>query len=164
MRGSQDVASVLDAEYPGKIDVAYEGVGGSLRRDILRNMAGGGRMLAVGYISGYPHNEGFTEPTEEDTGEGLPPDHLLMWRNMTVTVDDYKTVFGNTWSGVSPPFVKPPFPQCCSPTSLLAWGCSFPVRVPWPLPPTSGRLVIASFVTLAPPTLPGVLGAGYCLF
>ena len=51
----QDVAEVLASEYSGKIDVAYEGVGGALRDAVLANLAPNGKVLAVGYISEYPH-------------------------------------------------------------------------------------------------------------
>lgn len=48
---------MLAEEFPKQIDVAYEGVGGELRDAILSNLAHGGRVLAVGYISSYPHND-----------------------------------------------------------------------------------------------------------
>ena len=51
----EGVVDVLKEEYGGKIDVAYEGVGGPLQRAAWENMAPGGRLLVVGYISGYPH-------------------------------------------------------------------------------------------------------------
>ena len=53
----QDVAQVLAKEFPKQIDVAYEGVGGKLRDAVLANLASKGRVLAVGYISEYPHNQ-----------------------------------------------------------------------------------------------------------
>ena len=52
----QDVGKVLAEEYPNRVDIAYEGVGGSLRDAVVDNLAPGGRLLAVGYISAYPHN------------------------------------------------------------------------------------------------------------
>lgn len=53
----QDVAQVLAKEFPQQIDVAYEGVGGKLRDAVLANLSPKGRVLAVGYISDYPHND-----------------------------------------------------------------------------------------------------------
>ena len=53
---TQDVEAVLREEFPGQIDIAYEGVGGPLRDAVLANLSPAGRLLAVGYISGYPHN------------------------------------------------------------------------------------------------------------
>lgn len=51
----QDPAEVLAREYPGKIDIAYEGVGGPLRDAVVDNLAAGGHCLAVGYIGSYSH-------------------------------------------------------------------------------------------------------------
>lgn len=51
----QDVAEVLSKEYRHKIDIAYEGVGGPLRDAVLENLSPAGIVLAVGYISEYPH-------------------------------------------------------------------------------------------------------------
>ena len=53
----QDVAEMLSKEYHKKIDVAYEGVGGPLRDAVLANLSPSGKVLAVGYISEYPHNK-----------------------------------------------------------------------------------------------------------
>ena len=53
----QDVATVLAKEYPKGINLAYEGVGGSLRDAVVDNLAPHGRLLAVGYISSYPHTQ-----------------------------------------------------------------------------------------------------------
>jgi NADPH-dependent curcumin reductase CurA len=53
--GLQNVGEVLSREYPQKIDIAYEGVGGSLRDAVLANLSPDGQVLAVGYISEYPH-------------------------------------------------------------------------------------------------------------
>eukprot|EP00884_Botryococcus_braunii_P020803 jgi/Botrbrau1/7406/Bobra.0112s0007.2 len=107
---SEEVAEVLDREYGGRITVAYEGVGGSLRQAILPHLAAGGRMLAVGYISGYPHNAAFRPPSARDPDsdsdpEPLPPDHLLMWEGRTIQHKG-ATIYGNTWGGASPKQVK----------------------------------------------------------
>lgn len=48
---------MLAEEYPQRIDIAYEGVGGPLRDAVVDNLAPGGRLLAVGYISAYPHTQ-----------------------------------------------------------------------------------------------------------
>lgn len=50
----QDVRGVLDAEFPGQLDVVYEGVGGDLFRAALANLSPAGRLLSVGYISVCP--------------------------------------------------------------------------------------------------------------
>ncbi|MEW5316016.1 MAG: hypothetical protein WDW38_007408 [Sanguina aurantia] len=51
-----DLERVLYEHYPNGIDVVYEGVGGSIRDTLIRNLAPDGRLLQVGYISEYPHN------------------------------------------------------------------------------------------------------------
>lgn len=48
----QDLAAVLAAEYPQGLDIVYEGVGGAVRAAIMPQLAPGGRLLQVGYISG----------------------------------------------------------------------------------------------------------------
>lgn len=53
----EDLSSVLQAEFPEGIDVAYEGVGGPLLGAICANLKPTGRVLVVGSISQYPHNE-----------------------------------------------------------------------------------------------------------
>jgi NADPH-dependent curcumin reductase CurA len=50
----EDVAAVLAAEYPRGVDVAYEGVGGDMLCTAMNALAEGGRLLVIGYISGYP--------------------------------------------------------------------------------------------------------------
>lgn len=50
---------MLSKEYNKQIDIAYEGVGGPLRDAVLANLAPAGQVLAVGYISEYPHTRFF---------------------------------------------------------------------------------------------------------
>ena len=45
---------MLRAEFPGQLDVVYEGVGGDLFRAALANLSPSGRLLSVGYISVRP--------------------------------------------------------------------------------------------------------------
>ena len=51
-------AEVLKKEFPGGVDLVYEGVGGDMFKAALDNLAPNGRLLVVGYISQYPHEEG----------------------------------------------------------------------------------------------------------
>ena len=51
---AEDVGAVLSAEYPRGIDVVYEGVGGDMLVTAMNALAEGGRLLIIGYISGYP--------------------------------------------------------------------------------------------------------------
>ncbi len=50
----EDVAGVLAAEYPNGVDVVYEGVGGRMLVTAMNALAERGRLLIIGYISGYP--------------------------------------------------------------------------------------------------------------
>lgn len=108
----QDVAAVLRREYPGGVDVAYEGVGGAMQRAALESLADGGRLLVVGYISEYPHAAAAAAPEagEENTGNvagggggsgggsaALPPSAELFWGGRTVDAGRGRTVFGNVW-------------------------------------------------------------------
>lgn len=49
----ENVADVLDAEYPDGIDVVYEAVGGSLFDVCVDHLAPRGRLLSIGYVSEY---------------------------------------------------------------------------------------------------------------
>ena len=51
---AEDVAAVLAAEYPRGVDVVYEGVGSQMLVTAMNALAEGGRLLIIGYISGYP--------------------------------------------------------------------------------------------------------------
>jgi NADPH-dependent curcumin reductase CurA len=51
---AEDVAAVLAAEYPAGMDVVYEGVGGRMLVTAMNALAERGRLLIIGYISGYP--------------------------------------------------------------------------------------------------------------
>ncbi|XP_006874607.1 PREDICTED: zinc-binding alcohol dehydrogenase domain-containing protein 2 [Chrysochloris asiatica] len=50
---TEDVASVLKQEYPEGVDVVYESVGGSLFDLAVDALATKGRLIVIGFISGY---------------------------------------------------------------------------------------------------------------
>ena len=50
----EDVGAVLADEYPSGIDVAFEGVGGSMFEAALANMAPGGRLMVAGTVQSSP--------------------------------------------------------------------------------------------------------------
>jgi NADPH-dependent curcumin reductase CurA len=52
----ESLEDVLEAEFSGKVNVAYEGVGGPLLGAVCKQLAPGGQVLIVGSISQYPHN------------------------------------------------------------------------------------------------------------
>ena len=97
----EDVAHVLKSEYSGKIDIAYEGVGGSLQAaawSALRRP--GGRLLAVGYISEYPHVSDEVRAQQEVEQQkivGLPPSANLFWGGQVVEASDGRVAHGKVW-------------------------------------------------------------------
>lgn len=89
----ENIEDVLRSEYGGMIDIAYEGVGGTMQALAWENLAPGGRLLSVGYISQYPHAHSGPVQSFSDS---LPRPDELFWKGQTV-VDDSKTAFGNVW-------------------------------------------------------------------
>ena len=108
------------------IDVCYEGVGGEIRKAVLRNLSPGARVLCVGYMSSYPHtdsysekkkkSEGAEEGTETETetvfvsgpfdakprGEAsLPLEPELFWSRRVVSLPDDSKIYGDVWSGAA---------------------------------------------------------------
>uniref|UniRef100_W5K2R0 15-oxoprostaglandin 13-reductase n=1 Tax=Astyanax mexicanus TaxID=7994 RepID=W5K2R0_ASTMX len=55
---SEDLAATLRKEYPKGVDVVYESVGGSIFDLAVNNLATRGRMLVIGFISGYQSASG----------------------------------------------------------------------------------------------------------
>ncbi|ESO99105.1 hypothetical protein LOTGIDRAFT_201415 [Lottia gigantea] len=51
---------VLKAEYPKGIDVIYESIGGEMFDTCVNSLAVKGRLIIIGYISGYETQKGFT--------------------------------------------------------------------------------------------------------
>ncbi|KAF4076757.1 hypothetical protein AMELA_G00218770 [Ameiurus melas] len=54
----EDLASTLRREYPKGVDVVYESVGGAVFDLAVNNLAQHGRLLVVGFISGYQSESG----------------------------------------------------------------------------------------------------------
>ncbi|GIL65765.1 hypothetical protein Vafri_19461 [Volvox africanus] len=52
-----DVVATLQGLFPQGLDVVYDGVGGTLRDQMLTCLGPSGRLLQVGYISEYPHTQ-----------------------------------------------------------------------------------------------------------
>ncbi|XP_068179749.1 prostaglandin reductase 3-like [Antennarius striatus] len=57
----EDLAKTLRKEYPRGVDVVYESVGGSVLETAVNNLAQKGRLIVIGFISGY------------QTASGIPP-------------------------------------------------------------------------------------------
>ena len=49
----EDLKSVLKQEYPSGINVCYECVGGDIFNTCVKNLAVGGRVIIIGFISSY---------------------------------------------------------------------------------------------------------------
>lgn len=115
----ENVADVLSTEYQGKIDIAYEGVGGMMQAVAWNSLASGGRLMVVGYISEYPHTstthsalpQQSIKMRSDTSGSGiktpLPPSDELFWQGKTYVHDTNSTVrasdqqprvaYGNVW-------------------------------------------------------------------
>lgn len=64
-------------------------------RAAWENLASGGRLLTIGYISDYPHTN--SNGAMQPIAEGLPSPQDLFWKGLTVEKDG-KTIMG----GASP--------------------------------------------------------------
>ncbi|MED6276761.1 Prostaglandin reductase 3 [Characodon lateralis] len=57
---TEDLAKTLRKEYPQGIDVVYESVGGSVLELAVNSLANKGRLIVIGFISGYKTAAGIT--------------------------------------------------------------------------------------------------------
>lgn len=110
-RKDPDFERRLEAAVPpGGIDVVYEGVGGRLQQLLLQHLAPAGRLLQVGYISEYPHAQGYPDSQQgqqaaaqqpqqpqQDEQQQLPACAQLFWDRLTVTRGDQR-IFGTVRS------------------------------------------------------------------
>lgn len=55
---SEDLAATLRKEYPKGVDVIYESVGGSVFDLAVNSLATKGRLIVIGFISGYQTSSG----------------------------------------------------------------------------------------------------------
>ncbi|XP_062312096.1 prostaglandin reductase 3-like [Osmerus eperlanus] len=55
---SEDLAATLRTEYPNGVDVIYESVGGSVFDLAVNSLATKGRLIVIGFISGYQTSSG----------------------------------------------------------------------------------------------------------
>ncbi|XP_035260224.1 prostaglandin reductase 3-like [Anguilla anguilla] len=63
---SEDLAGVLQREYPRGLDVVYESVGGSVFDLAVNRLAQKGRLIVIGFISGYQTASG-VQPVKAGT-------------------------------------------------------------------------------------------------
>ena len=103
----EDLSAVLRAEFPSGVDLAYEGVGGPLLGAIVENLKPSGRVLVVGSISQYPHNEHKPHHQVEGVGDIMED---VFRPGKTVDLPGGKgQLIGNVWgdsfrAGVLPAF------------------------------------------------------------
>lgn len=74
----ENLQDVLKKEYPNGIDVVYESIGKEMFTTALSSLAIGGRLIVIGFISGYKSGTG---PTETDL-KHLPS--TLLWKSASV--------------------------------------------------------------------------------
>lgn len=55
---AEDLAKTLRKEYPKGIDVVYESIGGSIFEVAVNSLANKGRLIVIGFISGYQSASG----------------------------------------------------------------------------------------------------------
>ncbi|XP_033117154.1 prostaglandin reductase-3-like [Anneissia japonica] len=55
----EKLADVLKKEYPGGLDVVYESIGGPTFETCIKSLGFKGRLIVIGYISGYESDQGF---------------------------------------------------------------------------------------------------------
>lgn len=55
---TEDIAKTLRREYPKGVDVVYESVGGSVMETAVNSLATKGRLIVIGFISGYQSESG----------------------------------------------------------------------------------------------------------
>lgn len=93
----EDVGHVLQSEFNKKVDIAYEGVGGTFQRHAWKVLAPGGRLLVVGYISEYPHTMHEQSPESSMGQWDLPASSDIFWKGMTIHGEEGRIVYGNVW-------------------------------------------------------------------
>lgn len=98
---NENIFEVLKNEYGGKIDIAYEGVGGRLQSaawECLKRP--GGRLLSIGYISEYPHvseKSRKAEETAQREAHELAPSADLFWGGRVIESVDGRVAYGQVW-------------------------------------------------------------------
>lgn len=97
----EDLNGVLKEEFPQGVNVAYEGVGGKVLQAVCQNLAPGGRVLVVGSISQYPHNENL-DPVGFLKGLKDGQDIMDVFRSgQTIEMDESgRMLIGNVWGDI----------------------------------------------------------------
>jgi prostaglandin reductase 3 len=62
---------VLQTEYPKGIDIVYESVGGKTFDICVDSLAVRGKLIVIGFVSGYSDGSGWKKSNEKDVGRPL---------------------------------------------------------------------------------------------
>ena len=73
----ENLKSVLKEEYANNLDVVYECVGGEVFNSALKNLAIGGRLIVIGFISSYQDSTFASRPT-------LPIHQILLSKSASI--------------------------------------------------------------------------------
>ena len=73
----EDLKSVLKTEYPRGVDVVYESVGGEMFNTCVKNLAIGGRLILIGFISNYQDSSFVARPS-------LPLYNILLSKSASI--------------------------------------------------------------------------------
>lgn len=83
----ESLAKVLTKEYPKGVDVVYESVGGEMFEAALRALAVKGKLIIIGFISGYADGGGWKKdntPASSSVGGKLPWNAELLRKSASV--------------------------------------------------------------------------------
>lgn len=73
----ESIKEVLKSEYRGGVDVVYESVGGEIFNTCVKNLAIGGRLILIGFISNYQDPSFAARPT-------LPLYNILLSKSASI--------------------------------------------------------------------------------
>jgi len=102
--GEQALAEALRRACGGRgADLAFEGVGGGVGRACAAALAPGALAVQVGYISEYPHTDGFKAAAEGAPSDAAPSspspssNAQLFWRGLERDLGQGRRVTGRVW-------------------------------------------------------------------
>jgi len=92
---NRDVGEVLARKYPQGVDLVIEHVGGKMFQTALEHLKPAGRLILVGYISEYPHNE---EPVAANhAGSHVYDLADIFWKQKLEVTETKQTICGKLY-------------------------------------------------------------------
>ena len=76
----EKLGDVLKKEYPSGVNAVYESVGGEMFEAGVRGLAKHGRLVVIGFITGYQSQKGFSD----DTRHSVPLPARLLTKSASV--------------------------------------------------------------------------------